>query len=217
MAWRFNENVRIPLGSVTLEGSLTMPRDTREIIVFSHGSGSSRFSPRNTMVASHMHKRGFGTLLFDLLTAVEDRNHEKRFDIHLLTERLVRVTEWLTVQDTAKDCTIGYFGASTGAASALKAAARLPDIATVVSRGGRPDLAEDALPWVQCPVLLIVGSQDHEVIELNREAMRLIKSPKKLSLVPGATHLFEEPGCMEQVCKISSDWFEAHMHTAKAW
>ena len=217
MAWRFNENVRIPLGSVTLEGSLTLPRDSREVVVFSHGSGSSRFSPRNTMVASHLHKRGFGTLLFDLLTAIEDRDYDKRFDIHLLTDRLVGVTEWLKGQETAKDCSIGYFGASTGAASALQAAARLPEVATVVCRGGRPDLASQALPLVQCPVLLIVGSLDHEVIGLNREALKLIRSPKRLSLVPGATHLFEEPGCMEQVCKISSDWFEAHMHTAKAW
>lgn len=217
MAWRFNENVRIPLGSVTLEGSLTLPRDSREVVVFSHGSGSSRFSPRNTMVASHLHKRGFGTLLFDLLTAIEDRDYDKRFDIHLLTDRLVGVTEWLKGQETAKDCSIGYFGASTGAASALQAAARLPEVATVVCRGGRPDLAAEALPLVPCPVLLIVGSHDHEVIEYNLEALRLIKSPKRLSLVPGATHLFEEPGCMEQVCRLSADWFETHMLPVKAY
>ena len=217
MMYRYNGTVRIPLEGVTLEGTLVVPKDAREIVVFSHGSGSSRFSPRNTMVASHLQKRGFGTLLFDLLTALEDKEYENRFDIGLLSERLVAVTRWLRLQEAAKDCGIGYFGASTGAASALKAAARLQDIATVVSRGGRPDLAGDELREVNCPVLLIVGSLDREVIELNRKALELLASPKRLSLVPGATHLFEEPGCMEQVSRLSADWFEVHMHTANAY
>jgi putative phosphoribosyl transferase len=217
MAWRFNGNVSIPVDDVTLEGRLAIPREAREIILFSHGSGSSRFSPRNTRVASHLQRNGFGTLLFDLLTALEDRKYENRFDIERLTERLVKVTQWLEEQDVAKDCHFGYFGASTGAASALKAAAMLPEISAVVSRGGRPDLAWESLSKVRCPVLLIVGSLDREVIELNRGALQLIRAPKRLSLIPGATHLFEEPGCMEQVCKLSADWFEVHMHTAKVY
>ena len=217
MKWRYNGNVSIPVDQVTLEGRLSIPADARDIIVFSHGSGSSRFSPRNTMVASHLQRKGFGTLLFDLLTALEDRRYENRFDIGRLTDRLVGVTGWLEGQEAAKGCHIGYFGASTGAASALNAAARLPQTSAVVSRGGRPDLAWEALSKVRCPVLLIVGSLDREVIELNRSALQLIKSPKRLSLVPGATHLFEEPGCMEQVCRLASDWYEVHMHMAKAY
>jgi putative phosphoribosyl transferase len=217
MMWRFNGDVGMKLEGVTLEGRLSIPRGVKDIILFSHGSGSSRFSPRNTMVASHLQKNGFGTLLFDLLTAVEDRNHEKRFDIDLLTDRLVEVTKWLQMQKSVEDCRIGYFGASTGAASALKAAARLQEVGAVVCRGGRPDLALEALPMVHCPVLLIVGSLDREVIEPNREALRLMNVPKRLSLIPGATHLFEEPGCMEQVCRLSADWFEVHMHAVKAY
>lgn len=215
MAWRFNDDVQIGLADATLEGRLAIPRDSVDIIVFSHGSGSSRFSPRNRMVARHLQRRGFGTLLFDLLTAMEDRVYENRFDIERLTRRLVEVTGWLQSHEAARGCRIGFFGASTGAASALKAAALLPEVSAVVCRGGRPDLAFEALPMVHCPVLLIVGSLDREVIGLNREALASIDAPKRLSLVPGATHLFEEPGCMEQVCRLSADWFEAHMHPAK--
>lgn len=211
MEYRFRDDVRIPVGDVMLDGSLVIPWDATAIIVFSHGSGSSRFSPRNTKVASILQKQHFGVLLFDLLTPVEDRHYENRFDIERLTDRLELATRWLEQQDVAKGCSIAFFGASTGAASALRTAARVPEVASVVCRGGRVDLAMEQLPDVHCPVLLIVGSRDEEILELNRAALKRLHNPKKLAIIEGATHLFEEPGCMEQVSHIAADWFGSHI------
>lgn len=207
MHFELKEEVEIPVGNVTVSGDLVIPSGSSGIVVFSHGSGSSRFSPRNRMVANYLHKRRLGTLLFDLLTREEDINYSNRFDIDLLTRRLVSVTEWLETQPVAADHSIGYFGASTGAASALRAAAALPQIAAVVSRGGRPDLAMEVLERVAAPVLLIVGSRDFDVIRMNQQALAQLKYVKKLSIIPDATHLFEEPGTMEQVCEVAAEWF----------
>lgn len=201
------KEVEIPVGSITVPGDLVIPTGASGMVVFSHGSGSSRLSPRNRMVANYLHKKRLGTLLFDLLTREEDTLYSNRFDIDLLTRRLIGVTEWLEVQPVAAEHSLGYFGASTGAASALRAAAALPQIAAVVSRGGRPDLASDALGLVAAPVLLIVGGLDQEVIQLNQQALEEFKYVKKMSIIPGASHLFEEPGTMEQVCEEAADWF----------
>jgi dienelactone hydrolase len=163
------------------------------------------------MVAGYLQEHGFGTLLFDLLTEEEDQRYHTRFDIDLLTKRLVGATEWLEGLAVANHCRIGYFGASTGAAAALKAAAVLPQIEAVVSRGGRPDLAMDSLPQVEAPVLLIVGGLDHDVLKLNQQAYIFIESEKKWKVIPGATHLFEEHGAMEQVCESAASWFEKYL------
>jgi len=204
--------VRIPIGSVVVEGNLTIPSGAKSIVLFAHGSGSSRFSTRNQYVAKVFNAQKIGTLLFDLLTDEEDQEDletaEYRFNINLLANRLVGATEWLKQDVQTKNLAIGYFGASTGAAAALVAAAKLPkDIAAVVSRGGRPDLAANYLPNVVAPTLLLVGGLDTEVIELNRRAMEQMSSEKKLVIIPGATHLFEEPGKLEEVAKLSTDWF----------
>jgi len=204
--------VRIPVGSVVVEGNLTVPPGARGIVLFAHGSGSSRFSTRNRYVAKVFNAQKIATLLFDLLTNEEDQEDlvtaEYRFNINLLAERLIGATEWLKKDPQTKNCSFGYFGASTGAAAALIAAAKLPnDIATVVSRGGRPDLAANYLPRVKAPTLLLVGGLDTEVIELNRQAMEQMSAEKKLLIIPGATHLFEEPGKLEEVAKIATDWF----------
>lgn len=211
MNFRFNQQVNIPADKITLEGELIIPAEAKAIVLFSHGSGSSRFSPRNKMVAEYLHRQQLGTLLFDLLTTQEDRIYQNRFNIELLTQRLISATSWLTHYLPAKDCRLGYFGASTGAASALKAAARIPGIGAVVSRGGRPDLAMDELHRVKAPVLFIVGSRDPDVLELNEKAYWKINSPKKITVIEGATHLFEEPGTMEQVCIAAGDWFENYL------
>lgn len=201
--------IRIPIGPVELEGDLAIPEGAKAIVVFAHGSGSSRHSPRNKFVAEELNKVGLGSLLFDLLTEEEDSVYETRFNIGLLTERLGKATEWLVKQPRVKGMKIGYFGSSTGAASALEAAALLGDkIGAVVSRGGRPDLAGDSLPKVKAPTLLIVGGNDFGVIELNEGAYALLKCEKELSIVPGATHLFEEEGALEQVAKLAADWFK---------
>jgi dienelactone hydrolase len=204
--------VRVPVGSVVLEGNLTVPSSARGIVLFAHGSGSSRFSPRNRYVAKEFNAQKIATLLFDLLTNEEDQEDlvtaEYRFNINLLAERLIGATEWLKRDPQTKNLVFGYFGASTGAAAALIAAAKLPnDIAAVVSRGGRPDLAADYLPRVAAPTLLLVGGLDTEVIELNRKAMAQMMATKKLVIIPGATHLFEELGKLEEVAKLSTDWF----------
>lgn len=201
--------VKIPAGSVELSGELVLPPAASGVVLFAHGSGSSRFSPRNTYVASVLQQHGIGTLLFDLLTRAEDQDYALRFDIDLLTQRLLAATDWLQKNPETKALKAGYFGASTGAAAALQAAARMGNaVAAVVSRGGRPDLAgEVALNQVTAPTLLIVGSADHGVIELNEQAYALMTCVKKLVLVPGATHLFEEPGTLEQVAQIATDWF----------
>lgn len=205
--------LRIPIDSIKLEGSLALPRQMQGLVVFAHGSGSSRFSPRNNFVARILREAGIGTLLIDLLTEEEDAVYQTRFNIHLLTERLLLVTKWLQEQPRTKDLIIGYFGASTGAAAALKAAAAEGSkIGAVVSRGGRPDLAEEALVNVESPTLLIVGGNDEIVIELNREAYARLKGKKQLVIVRGATHLFEEPGTLEEVARLATDWFKQYLH-----
>lgn len=204
--------VSIPAGSVLLEGDLAIPRRPRGIVLFAHGSGSSRHSPRNRFVASKLHQAGLATLLMDLLTADEERaeadTRHLRFDIDLLGARLTAAAHWVAAQPDTVALPMGYFGASTGAAAALLAAARSPGtVAAVVSRGGRPDLAGQALPRVHAPTLLIVGGEDIEVIELNRQACAALHCPKTLVIVPGATHLFEEPGTLEEVARLAANWF----------
>ena len=208
--------VSIPLGSLELPGDLSVPHQAKGMVLFAHGSGSSRLSPRNQVVASFFNRQGIATLLFDLLSYSEDREYKNRFNISLLAQRLVEVTKWVASKQECKDLCIGYFGASTGAAAALLAAAELPGIAAVVSRGGRPDLAMRALPFVQSPVLLIVGSLDTDVLRLNQQAYQHLNCEKKLAIVPGATHLFEEEGAMEQVCVLATTWFENHFQLLKA-
>ena len=215
MELRYHDQVTIPIRKTSLKGELTIPAESKSIIIFSHGSGSSRLSPRNKLVADYLHKNNFGTLLFDLLTEEEDQDYFTRFDIELLTRRLVGATEWLENFGPAYHLAVGYFGASTGAASALKAAAYLPNIQAVVSRGGRPDLASDVLDRVESPTLLIVGSLDYDVIRLNTEAYMQLKCEKELAIIEGATHLFEERGMMQQVCEKACNWFEKHLQPSK--
>lgn len=212
----FFKEVDIAVSKVVLQGELTIPSGSKEIIIFSHGSGSSRFSVRNKMVAAYLNEKKFGTLLFDLLTKEEDRDYSNRFNIDLLTKRLAGAAEWLEGFPAAKNCRIGFFGASTGAASALKAASFLPNIAAVVSRGGRPDLAMNVLSKVKAPTLLIVGSLDYEVVMLNKQAYMNLQCEKKLELVEGATHLFEEKGKMEIVAQLAGNWFQKYLLPVKA-
>ncbi|MET0501153.1 MAG: alpha/beta family hydrolase [Candidatus Binatia bacterium] len=204
--------VQIPVNGIKLEGSLTIPSQTRGIVLFAHGSGSSRHSPRNKFVAQSLQSAGIGTLLLDLLTRQEDELYETRFDIDLLTWRLERVTQWLMEQPESRSLAIGYFGASTGAAAALNAAATFGTaIGAVVSLGGRPDLAMSALPQVQSPTLLVVGGLDDVVIDLNRQAYEQLNTEKHLAVVPGATHLFEEPGALQEVARLAAQWFKRHL------
>jgi len=205
--------VQIPADSVELDGELIVPPSAKGVVLFAHGSGSSRLSPRNTYVAKVLQQHSIGTLLFDLLTREEDQNYETRFDIALLTRRLLSATAWLQSRPQTQTLKLGYFGASTGAAAALQAAAKMGNkIAAVVSRGGRPDLAgEVALRRVTAPTLLIVGGADYEVIALNRQAYALMSCEKELTLIPGATHLFEEPGTLQQAAHSAADWFAQHL------
>jgi putative phosphoribosyl transferase len=204
--------IRIPADSVTLEGVLDVPQGAQAIVIFAHGSGSSRHSPRNKFVAQVLREAGMGTLLFDLLTTEEDTIYENRFDIGLLTDRLKAVTLWLKGQPQTMNLRIGYFGASTGAAAALNSAADLGAvIGAIVSRGGRPDMAEQAFEKVQAPTLLIVGEYDDVVIKLNQLAYNLIKAEKELTIIPGATHLFEEPGTLDEVARLAAKWFKQHL------
>lgn len=209
--------VSIPLGDAELAGTLTIPEDACGIVLFVHGSGSSRHSPRNRFVAGVLQSAGIATLLFDLLTRAEEvldtRTAELRFDIELLMQRLVGATDWILGRTDVGNLPIGYFGASTGAAAALSAAARLgKSIAAVVSRGGRPDLAGPSLGQVTAATLLIVGGADRVVLDLNGLALARLRCPdKKLVLIPGATHLFEEPGALEQVARTASSWFERYL------
>jgi dienelactone hydrolase len=204
--------VKIPANGVTLEGTLVIPEHAKGIVLFAHGSGSSRFSPRNNFVAQNLQDAGFGTLLMDLLTESEDTALENRFDLDLLTWRLERSTQWIIEQPRCSSLPIGYFGASTGAAAALNAAATFgPSIAAVVSRGGRPDLAMEALAKVQSPTLLIVGSLDEVVIDLNRHAYAKLQTEKHLAIVKGATHLFEEPGTLQEVARLAAAWFKKYL------
>jgi putative phosphoribosyl transferase len=212
---------QIPSGRVALEGELSVPADAEGIVLFAHGSGSSRHSPRNQFVASTIRDARVGTLLFDLLTREEERidihTGHLRFDIGLLAERLIDATTWLQEMPDTADLKMGYFGSSTGAAAALVAAANLGDeISAVVSRGGRPDLAGKALLLVTAPTLLIVGGFDHSVIEINEEALAMLRCEKELKIVPGATHLFEEPGALEQVAQLAADWFRRYLRPATA-
>ncbi len=208
--------IKVVAGKVTLDGDLGIPPGASGIAVFAHGSGSSRLSPRNQYVAGELRKAGLATLLFDLLTRDEEardmRTAELRFDIGLLSERLIGATDWLRRDSDARKLRIGYFGASTGAAAALVAAAERPEVVgAVVSRGGRPDLAGPALKRVRAPTLLIVGGHDFQVIAINTAAFDKLQSGKKLVIVPGATHLFEEPGTLEEVARLAAGWFIEHL------
>ncbi len=201
--------MKISIDSKQLEGILAVLDGSKSIVIFAHGSGSSRFSSRNNYVASVLREAGFSTLLFDLLTQGEDQIYENRFNIDLLAQRLVDVTKWVLRGAETKAMRVGYFGASTGAAAALQAetSAAKGTIGAIVSRGGRPDMAMPYLPRVRAPTLLIVGGRDEEVIEMNKDALENIRATKRLSIVPGATHLFEEPGTLEQVAKLAAEWF----------
>jgi dienelactone hydrolase len=208
--------VVIPEQGIRLEGILEVPPGARGMVVFAHGSGSSRLSPRNQAVASALQQAGLGTLLFDLLTESEMRERANVFDIPLLATRLVTATSWLEQQPGVHGLRIGYFGASTGAAAALVAASRLTnEIAAVVSRGGRPDLAGASLSGVRAPTLLIVGRADQAVLGLNRLALERLDCPKRLAIVDGATHLFEEPGALEEVARLAMEWFLRHLAKAE--
>jgi putative phosphoribosyl transferase len=213
--------VHVTAGAVTLEGDLSVPQGARGLVLFAHGSGSSRLSPRNRYVARLLNEAKLATLLVDLLTAEEEaidlRTAHLRFDIRLLADRLVGATDWLTQHPETRGLGLGYFGASTGAAAALVAAAERPDlVGAVVSRGGRPDLAGPALALVRAATLLIVGGNDFAVIELNREALARLPCEKRLAIIPGATHLFEEPGALEEVARLAREWFERHLAPADA-
>lgn len=213
MASPHEQLVRIPVDQAHVEGLLALPAAPIGVVLFAHGSGSSRHSPRNSYVAGVLHAHGVGTLLLDLLTPEEDRDYRARFDIALLTQRLRAAARWLGRQPLTRALPMGYFGASTGAAAALMAAAAQgSDVRAVVSRGGRPDLAgPEALARVACPTLLLVGGRDEEVLELNRQAASLMRCPHRLSVVPGATHLFEEPGTLEAAARQAADWFEKYL------
>lgn len=203
----------IPAGPVTLEGMLEIPEHAVGLVLFAHGSGSSRLSPRNNTVAGVLRQAGVGTLLMDLLTPAEDRDYDRRFDIALLTQRLLDAARWVVSQPALHDLPLGFFGASTGAAAAIEAAAILgADARALVSRGGRPDLAsQEALGTVQAPTLLLVGGLDNGVIELNQLAYDRLHCEKELVIVPGATHLFEEPGTLEEVARQAAEWFARHL------
>jgi putative phosphoribosyl transferase len=208
--------IAIETGRAILEGTLGLPRETNSMVLFAHGSGSSRHSPRNHFVAHVLQSHGVGTLLFDLLTrdeeGVDEITGELRFNIPFLASRLREATRWLMQRPDLKGVRLGYFGASTGAAAALVAAAEMPEtIDAIVSRGGRPDLAGHALGSVRCPTLLIVGGDDEPVIEMNQEALAKLSCEKKLVIVSGATHLFEEPGALEEVAQLAADWFTRHL------
>ena len=209
-------SVMITKGKLVLEGILGLLAGSHGVVVFAHGSGSGRFSPRNNFVARHLQQNGLATLLLDLLTPEEADDRRKVFDIDLLADRLLLTKAWLEGEPKTKNLRIGYFGASTGAGAALQAAAREPaNIEAVVSRGGRPDLAEPYLNRVTAPTLLIVGGWDEPVIEMNQSAYELLTCEKKLIIVPGATHLFEEPGTLEQVADHASKWFQAYLNRVR--
>lgn len=202
------ETIHTEIGPSRLPGILTIPRGARGIVVFAHGSGSSRLSPRNQHVAQVLQEVGLATLLFDLLDEIEAEDRRNVFEISLLADRLVESIEWVIANQETHDLRVGLFGASTGAAAALVAATRLGSrIAAIVARGGRPDMAETYLPLVACPTLLVVGGKDEAVIQMNQRAFDMIRCTKQLRIVDGATHLFTEPGALEQVAKLASEWF----------
>jgi len=211
--------VRVAAGPATLEGTLSVPEEARGVVLFAHGSGSSRHSPRDRHVARLLNEAKLATLLVDLLTpdeeAIDLRTAHLRFDINLLAERLIRATDWLIQQADLRGLRIGYFGASTGAGAALVAAAERPQtVGAVVSRGGRPDLAGPALPHVLAPTLLIVGGNDFQVLEFNHVALAQLRCEKRLVIVPGATHLFEEPGALDEVARLAREWFDRYLASA---
>lgn len=202
------KTINIKLDMIAIEGELTIPENASGLVLFAHGSGSSRFSPRNNYVAKILQKNNLATLLVDLLTKDEDLSYDRRFDIKLLAQRLIKITDWLKENEETKNLKIGYFGASTGAAAAIKAAAKeKQNVSAVVSRGGRVDLAAEQLSELETPTLLIVGANDDFVIEVNELALKKINCVKQLSLIPNATHLFEEPGTLEEVAKQTAQWF----------
>ena len=206
----------LDIGGVVLEGDLMLPPKPRGLVIFAHGSGSSRLSPRNRDVAATLNEASLATLLFDLLTEDEGRRRELVFDIPLLARRLEEVTRWAIAEPDTRGLPVGYFGASTGAAAALRAAAAARDVVrAVVSRGGRPDLAADWLPYVTAATLLLVGSRDLEVLELNRRAAVVHRSPHRLEVIDGAGHLFSEPGTLEQVARLAAEWFQQHLITSE--
>ena len=211
-----SEIVRVACDGAHIEGELCSPADPHGVVLFAHGSGSSRHSPRNRFVAAQLQAAGLATLLIDLLTEQEDRDYERRFDIALLTGRLALAARWLAQDSRTTALALGLFGSSTGAAAALQLAASMPGaVAAVVSRGGRPDLAgSDALRAVRAPVLLIVGGSDDVVIELNEAALAQMRCPAQLEIVPGATHLFEEPGTLEKVALLAAGWLRRHLGAA---
>ena len=212
MTAQHEHGIKIEERKITLEGILGLPTDPRGLVVFAHGSGSGRLSPRNNFVARHLQQAGLATLLLDLLTEEEADDRRKVFDIDLLADRLLLAKNWVETEDRTRDLAIGYFGASTGAGAALQAAAREPsNLGAIVSRGGRPDLAEPYLPSVTAPTLLVVGGYDEPVIEMNQAAYDLLTCEKKLLIVPGATHLFEEPGTLEQVAEHAGKWFGQYL------
>ncbi|WP_253737235.1 dienelactone hydrolase family protein [Halohasta salina] len=211
MAQHTESRVEIELDDVTLDGKLAVPDDAPGIVVFAHGSGSSRHSPRNNYVAEVIRSRGLGTLLFDLLTEAEDRVRANRFDIPLLTDRLVGAVDWLDAREAATGSAVGLFGSSTGAAAALQAAARMEDIDAVVSRGGRVDMASDVFADVESPTLLIVGGDDTQVLDLNREADAQLACETELHVVAGAGHLFSGEGELAEVADVAADWFAAEL------
>jgi pimeloyl-ACP methyl ester carboxylesterase len=216
------QSATIPAGRVDLRGDLTVPAGACGLVIFAHGSGSSRRSPRNQSVAHYLQGKGLGTLLFDLLTEEEERaeyyTRHLRFDITMLGERLVDTTRWIGSEPGVRHLAVGYFGASTGAAAAVVAAAGLGDrISAIVSRGGRPDLAGNDLPKVTAATLLLVGGDDKPVIDLNEQAHALLRCEKRLTIIPGATHLFEEPGTLERVAQLAAEWFLEHLQTAKTF
>jgi dienelactone hydrolase len=210
------QSVRVPAGTVYLGGDLVVPSGARGLVMFAHGSGSGRHSPRNRFVAEALNARGFGTLLLDLLTQqeeeIDERSRHLRFDIPMLARRLAGAADWLGEYPQTASLHLGLFGASTGAAAALIVAAQRRRVHAVVSRGGRPDLAGEALPHVEAPTLLLVGGWDEEVVELNREALRQMRTLVRLTVVPGATHLFEEAGKLEDVARLAGEWFEMDLN-----
>jgi putative phosphoribosyl transferase len=209
---KFRELIHIAVDGEKIEGELIIPKQAKSLVIFSHGSGSSRLSPRNNYVAGVLHENRTGTFLLDLLTEKEDEVYANRFNIDLLTQRLIIATKHLSRHSVCLELDFGYFGASTGAASAIKAAAALPNtIHAVVSRGGRPDLAESAITELKAATLLIVGELDYEVLELNRKVYQQMNCSKKLEVVKGATHLFEEPGTLKEVAFLAADWFSKYL------
>ena len=211
-----SQSVQIPIETAELTGDLVVPKRATGLVLFAHGSGSGRRSSRNVFVAEQLQHAGLATLLFDLLTETEDRQYRNRFDIALLADRLLAATRWAATEPSVDGLAVGYFGASTGAAAALYAAVAMPSTKAVVSRGGRPDLAMSALPHVGAATLLIVGGADDTVLALNKLAYAQLTGPRALEVIPQATHLFEEPGALEEVARLAADWFRRYLSPEKS-